>query len=159
MNHQLYTRVSAFIDYENDLLDRNAYQEWLTLWQDTGMYIVPIQADSDDYANQLNYAYDDAAMRRMRVARLSSGESISVETSGGTIRLTSRLRVVESDDDSLVKAHCALLINENRRGQIKQFVANVEYDLVPEGEGFTIAQKVVKILNAENYLRSISYLL
>lgn len=158
MNSEIYTRVAAFIDYENDLLDAQAYQDWLTLWQDEGLYIVPIDLSRDDYANQLNYAYDNAAMRRMRVARLTSGESVSVETNGGTIRLTSRLRVPAADE-SLVTARCALLINENRRGNVKQFVANVEYQLVPEGETFSIGQKVVKLINAEDYLRSVSYLL
>ncbi|WP_367107023.1 aromatic-ring-hydroxylating dioxygenase subunit beta [uncultured Psychrobacter sp.] len=158
MNNEIYVKVAAFIDFENDLLDAQQYDEWLTLWQPEGMYIVPIDLENDDYVNQLNYAYDNAAMRRMRVARLSSGESISVEANGGTIRLTSRLRVVEADSD-MVKARCALLINESRLGNNQQFVGNVEYQLVPNGESFTIQQKIVKLINAEDYLRAISYIL
>lgn len=158
MNNELYVKVSAFIDFENDLLDAQQYEQWLPLWQEEGLYIVPIDLSNDDYVNQLNYAYDNAAMRRMRVARLSSGESISVDINGGTIRLTSRLRVAEVGDD-IVEARCALLINESRLGENRQFVANVEYQLVPNGESYTIKQKVVKLINAEDYLRTISYIL
>lgn len=158
MNYSLYTKVSAFIAYENDLLDAQQYDEWLTLWGDDAMYIVPIDLSGDDYANQLNYAYDDADMRRMRVARLTSGESVSVETNGGTVRLNSRLRIVDKSD-AFVKVRCALLISENRRGAVKQFIANVEYQLESKGDSFSIKQKVVKLINAEDYLRSISYLL
>ena len=158
MNNDIYVKVAAFIDFENDLLDAQQYDEWLTLWQEEGLYIVPIDLDNEDYVNQLNYAYDNAAMRRMRVARLTSGESISVEANGGTIRLTSRLRVIKAED-SIVEARCALLINESRLGTNKQFVGNVEYQLVPNEESFTVQQKIVKLINAEDYLRAISYIL
>lgn len=157
MNNELYVNVAAFIDYENDLLDAKQYDEWLTLWQDDGYYVVPIDTSDDNYGNRLNYAYDNADMRRMRVARLLSGESVSVESNGGTIRMTSRLRVNQADD--VIEARCALLITESRLGVMKQYVATVEYKLVPNGDRFAIAQKVVKLINAEDYLRTISYIL
>lgn len=157
MNNELYVNVAAFIDYENDLLDAKQYDEWLTLWQDDGYYVVPIDTSDENYSNRLNYAYDDADMRRMRVARLLSGESVSVESNGGTIRMTSRLRVNQADD--VVEARCALLITECRLGNMKQYVATVEYKLVANGDSFAIANKVVKLINAEDYLRTISYIL
>lgn len=158
MSNELYIKVSEFIDYENDLLDAKKYDEWLPLWLEEGLYVVPIDSSDDDYVNRLNYAYDNAAMRRMRVARLNSGESVSVESNGGTIRLTSRLRVNKTTDGS-IEAHCALLINESRIGVAKQYVANVEYQLIPSDNSFLIKQKVVKLINAEDYLRTISYIL
>ncbi|WP_413501523.1 aromatic-ring-hydroxylating dioxygenase subunit beta [Psychrobacter maritimus] len=158
MNTELYLKVSEFIDYENDLLDAKKYDQWLESWQEEGLYIVPISSSDDDYVNRLNYAYDNAAMRRMRVARLTSGESVSVESNGGTIRLTSRL-VVNQSNDNIVEVRCALLINESRQGVGKQYVANIEYQLVPNSDSFLIKQKVVKLINAEDYLRTISYIL
>ena len=158
MSTELYLKVSKFIDYENDLLDAKEYDQWLHLWQEDGLYIVPINSSDDDYVNRLNYAYDNAAMRRMRVARLTSGESVSVESNGGTIRLTSRL-VVNQSDDNIVEARCALLINESRQGVGKQYVANIEYQLISDSDSFLIKQKVVKLINAEDYLRTISYIL
>lgn len=158
MNNDLYIGVSQFIDYENDLLDAKQYDDWLPLWQDEGVYVVPIDASDDDYENRLNYAYDNAAMRRMRVARLTSGESVSVESNGGTIRLTSRLRVSQTESH-IIEARCALLINECRLGVLKQYVANIEYQLVSNGDSFAIKRKVVKLINAEDYLRTISYIL
>lgn len=156
MSNDLYINVSQFIDHENDLLDAKQYDQWLNLWQDDGIYVVPIDISDDNYENRLNYAYDNAAMRRMRVARLMSGESVSVESNGGTIRLTSRLRVNETD---IIEARCALLINESRLGVLKQYVANMEYQLIPNGDSFTIKRKVVKLINSEDYLRTISYIL
>lgn len=158
MSTEMYLKVSEFIDHENDVLDAKKYDQWLQLWQEEGLYIVPISTSDDDYINRLNYAYDDAAMRRMRVARLTSGESVSVESNGGTIRLTSRL-VIDHTDDHVVKARCALLINESRQGTAKQYVANIEYELNPNNDTFLIQQKIVKLINAEDYLRTISYIL
>ena len=158
MNKDLYVNVARFIDFENDLLDAKKYTEWLTLWQEEGFYVVPIDSSDDSYENRLNYAYDNAAMRRMRVARLTSGESVSVESSGGTIRLTSRLIVTKNDSDT-IEARCALLINESRLGTLNQYVANMEYQLLSSGDSFIIKRKVVNLINAEDYLRTISYIL
>lgn len=155
---KLYTRVTEFIHLENDLLDFTDYQKWLDLWTKDGLYIVPVEVEKTDYANHLNYAYDDADMRRMRVARLGGGEAISVETSGGTIRFISRLRILCADDE-LIKVRCAMYLTENRRGEVRSFTANVDYQLVPKGKGFLIQQKVVNLINANDYLRSISYIL
>lgn len=153
----LYINVMEFIHLENDFLDHHQYQDWLKLWDEKGLYIVPVKLDSDDYANQVNYAYDDHTMRKMRIARLTSGESISVETHGGTVRLVSRLRILNCDDNEVV-ARCSLQINENRRGDVKSFIANVDYTLRLQNDTFLLKQKVVKFINAEDYLRSISYL-
>lgn len=157
-NNDLFNRVSEFIHTENDLLDFTEYQNWLDLWTEDGLYIVPVDIEQTDYVNHLNYAYDDAEMRRMRVARLSGGESISVETSGGTIRFVSRIRLLSTEED-LLRVRCAMYLTENRRGTIKSYTANVEYHLVPHDDSFLMQSKVVKLINAGDYLRSISYIL
>ena len=90
MNIELLNQASAFICQEADMLDHGEYPEWLALWEDKGLYIVPINPDETDFANTLNYACDNAAMREKRVARLGSGESISTSPVPRTIRSVPR---------------------------------------------------------------------
>lgn len=52
-----------FINLEADLLDQGEFREWLALWRAEGMYIIPIDQKTTDFANVLNYAYDNHEMR------------------------------------------------------------------------------------------------
>ncbi|MDO6683264.1 MULTISPECIES: aromatic-ring-hydroxylating dioxygenase subunit beta [unclassified Oceanobacter] len=156
-NTELLAKVTEFIGYEADLLDHKGYQEWLSLWTDSGLYIVPTDLNETDYLNTLNLALDDADMRRMRVARLINGESVSADSVGYTVRMMSRIRVLEASDDVVV-ARCAMTLNELRHGKLVTYPANIEYRLVPTDEGFLVDRKVVKLLHADGFLRTVSFI-
>ena len=78
--------VINFINIECDMLDFLQYEAWLNLWDKDGLYIVPVDQQTDDFANTLNLAYDNDLMRRMRVERLLGGEAISTTPPARTIR-------------------------------------------------------------------------
>lgn len=156
-NTRLLAQVTEFIGYEADLLDHKGYQEWLNLWTEKGVYIVPTDLNETDYLNTLNLALDDADMRRMRVARLENGESVSANSVGYTVRMMSRIRVLEATDDAVI-ARCAMTLNELRHGKLVTYPANVEYTLKPVADGFRLHQKVVKLLHADGFLRTVSFI-
>ncbi|MCY1401445.1 p-cumate 2,3-dioxygenase system, small oxygenase component [compost metagenome] len=156
-NTQLLAQVTEFIGYEADLLDHKGYQEWLSLWTEEGLYIVPADLKATDYLNTLNLALDDAEMRRMRVARLENGESVSALSVGDTVRMMSRVRILEAGDEVVI-ARCAMTLNELRHGKLVSYPANVEYILRRAGDGFRMEQKVVKLLHADGFLRTVSFI-
>jgi 3-phenylpropionate/cinnamic acid dioxygenase small subunit len=156
-NTRLLAQVTEFIGYEADLLDHKGYQEWLSLWTEKGLYIVPTDLNETDYLNTLNLALDDADMRRMRVARLENGESVSANSVGYTVRMMSRIRVLADTDDEVI-ARCAMTLNELRHGKLVTYPANVEYTLKPSADGFRLDQKVVKLLHADGFLRTVSFI-
>ncbi|SIQ39669.1 aromatic-ring-hydroxylating dioxygenase subunit beta [Marinobacterium stanieri] len=158
VNTQVLNDVTAFIWQEADLLDHKGYQEWLQLWSDDGLYIVPAEFAADDnYEDTLNLALDDADMRRMRVARLEDGESVSANATGNTVRMISRVRVLEAGED-LVIARCAMTLNEMRHGKLVTYPADVEYQLQPSADGFRLARKVVRLMHADSFLRTVSFI-
>lgn len=156
-NTQLLAQVIEFIGYEADLLDHKGYQEWLSLWTEEGLYIVPADLKATDYLNTLNLALDDADMRRMRVTRLENGESVSALSVGDTVRMMSRVRILEAGDEVVI-ARCAMTLNELRHGKLVSYPANVEYILRRAGDGFRMEQKVVKLLHADGFLRTVSFI-
>lgn len=156
-NTQLLAQVTEFIGYEADLLDHKGYQEWLSLWTEEGLYIVPADLKATDYLNTLNLALDDADMRRMRVARLENGESVSALSVGDTVRMMSRVRILEAGDEVVI-ARCAMTLNELRHGKLVSYPANVEYILRRAGDGLRMEQKVVKLLHADGFLRTVSFI-
>lgn len=158
VNTEMLNDVTAFIWTEADLLDHKGYQEWLQLWVDEGLYIVPAEfASGDDFEDSLNLAMDDAEMRSMRVQRLEGGESVSANATGDTVRMVSRIRVLEVGDD-LVVARCAMTLNEMRHGKVITYPADVEYQLQPSEEGYRIVRKVVRLMHADSYLRTVSFI-
>ena len=145
IDSQLITEVTHFINQESDMLDYKEYADWLKLWSETGLYIVPVDHSNTDYKNSLNIAYDDAEMRVMRTDRLLSGEAVS------------RIRVV-GEEDGLINVRCAYCLYEHKKGKIRSFPANVEFKLRRMDDSFLIEQKVINILLSDQHLKTVSYI-
>ncbi|MBT9386496.1 aromatic-ring-hydroxylating dioxygenase subunit beta [Pseudooceanicola sp. CBS1P-1] len=146
-----------FLWQEADILDRHDYAAWLPLWTEDGMYVIPTDTQTTDFANSLNIVYDDAEMRRMRAARLSGGFSISAAPPAQCVRTLSRF-VIEDQAPGRITLRSALHVIEDKFGRQRLFAANVTHELVATEEGLKIAGKVVHLLNADGMLTSISYL-
>lgn len=148
--------AAEFIALEADLLDTRDYAAWLDLWDHDGRYVVPVDPEESNFLDTLNYAYDDAAMRSMRVRRLTSGESMSASHAARTLRVVSRFRLIE--EGSVIRLRNAQLLTEYKFDRHRTYAANVEWALRPEGDGFKIVEKVVRLINGGDALAGITFL-
>lgn len=151
--------ATEFIALEADLLDSRDYATWLALWVPDGKYVVPVNPDETNFEDMLNYAYDDAAMRDMRVRRLTSGESMSAANAGRTLRSVSRFRLLGQNDRGDLLVRSAQQLIEYKFNRHRTYAANVEWALRAEGESFRIVEKVVRLLNGGDALAGITFLL
>jgi len=158
MKNDTLLSATAFVWAEADMLDHADYDSWLRLWSTEGLYIVPISPDSDDHANTLNFAYDDADMRAKRVQRLTSGESMSTQPRARTVRNVSRLRVL-NDDGQRLTLRAAQDLRDFRKDAFHQHTADVTWDLVRDGDGWRIERKLVRLINSADTLSSLGYIL
>lgn len=158
MNLQLLQEVTAFIWQEGDMLDHGEYDGWLKMWTEKGTYIIPIDPKETDFENTLNYAYDDHHMRELRVRRLTGGESISTSPQPRTVRMQSRFRVL-ADDGMQVTVRCAQNLHEFRKESLKFYSADLTYQLIRSEGGFKIQRKVVSLINSDDALAGIGYIL
>lgn len=149
--------VVDFINLEADLLDHKDYDDWLKLWTSEGLYIVPVDTQETDFVNTLNFAYDDDAMRQLRVARLQGGESVSSVALDKTVRVMSRFRVLE-ETETLVRVRCAMILNEIRTDKLLSYPGDVEYELRKQPEGLKIEKKVVRLLHAASHLATVAFI-
>ena len=150
--------AEEFIALEADLLDHREYQPWLTLWADDGRYVIPI-GEGDNFEDKLNYAFDDADMRRMRVSRLTSGQSMSANDAARTVRLVGRFRLLGIDDKGVITIRCAQNLTEYRRETHRTYAANVTFKLVRRNDSFGIVEKIVRLINSDGALAGLTYLL
>ncbi|QPM90337.1 aromatic-ring-hydroxylating dioxygenase subunit beta [Pseudooceanicola algae] len=146
-----------FLWEEADILDRQDYDAWIGLWDEAGLYVIPVDPDTEDFADHLNLVYDDHQMRRARAQRLQGGFSISAAPPAKTVRTLSRFVVTASEPGSLT-LRSAMHVVEDKFGRQRLFAANVEHRLIATPEGLRIGQKVVRLLNSDGVLTSISYL-
>jgi 3-phenylpropionate/cinnamic acid dioxygenase small subunit len=153
-----FQRAIEFIWREADLLDAQDYLNWLALWTLTGHYVIPIERDGDDHAARLNVVYDNHSMREARVQRLRSGLSMSASPSARTVRTVSRFRVLEAVEGSSV-VRCAQHLVEYKYDRTRILAADVTYRLVRTDEGIALDQKVVRLINSDDALFGIGYLL
>jgi len=158
MNLNLLNQVTAFIWQEGDMLDHGEFANWLSLWSPKGTYIIPIDPRQEDFENSLNYAYDDHHMRELRVQRLTGGESISTSPQPRTVRTLSRFRVL-SETDTQVTVRCAQNLREFRKDALKHYSADIVYELERHGDDFRIQRKVVRLINSDDTLAGIGYIL
>ena len=157
MNHDL-ARAAEFIWLEADLLDHRDYQAWLKLWDPDGLYIIPTDAAANQFEDCVNYAYDNAAMRDMRVRRLTSGESMSASHAATTVRTVSRFRLLNGDTSGELRLRCAQHLIEYKFGKHRTYSANVDWTLRAEGDVLRIVRKIVRLANAGDPLAGITFL-
>jgi 3-phenylpropionate/cinnamic acid dioxygenase small subunit len=158
MNLHLLNQVTAFVWAEGDMLDHGEFDTWLNLWTDKGTYIIPIDPKEEDFENSLNYAYDDHHMRELRVQRLTGGESISTSPQPRTVRTLSRFRVLFEDAEH-VTVRCAQNVREFRKDSLKHYSADIVYELQRAGESFKIQRKLIRLINSDDTLAGIGYIL
>ncbi|SAL43361.1 ring hydroxylating subunit beta [Caballeronia udeis] len=154
----VFAKAVQFIWREAEILDRKDYRAWLELWSPKGFYVVPIDPLATDFAATLNYAYDDHAMRALRVQRLSSGYSPSVTDAARTVRTVSRF-TMSSESADIVDVRSAQVIVAYKRGASTLFAADVEHRIdLSDGEP-RIVQKVVRLIDSTDALNAIGFLL
>jgi 3-phenylpropionate/cinnamic acid dioxygenase small subunit len=158
MDIQLLNQAAAYIWQEADMLDHGEFADWLDQWSDDGLYIIPIDPAQTDFANALNYAYDDQTTRKKRVKRLTSGESISTSPQPRTVRQISRFRLL-SDEGDVVTVRCAQFLSEFRKDKIRHCTADLTFTLLRHGDSFRIQQKLIRLINSDDALSCIGYIL
>lgn len=150
--------ATACVWLEADLLDTRDYAGWLDMWTEDGIYAIPTDPAAVDLAASLNYAYDDAAMRSMRVERLTAGHAISSSPAAATVRTVSRFRLLSADAEGC-ELRCAEHLVDYKFERQRVWAADLTYRLVRTPAGLKIASKVVRLINAGDALAGLSYLL
>jgi benzoate/toluate 1,2-dioxygenase subunit beta len=152
----LRERVEEFLFYEAKLIDEHLYEEWLGLWTEDGLYWVPCNTDDADPARQAMIIYDNRARLGERIYRLTSGAAWAQQPRSRTRRLISNVEVRQNEGGYLVESNC--IIAELRRSKQDIFAARVLHTLRPEGESFRIALKKVLLLNNDEPIDNLTFL-
>jgi benzoate/toluate 1,2-dioxygenase beta subunit len=152
-----YRRVESFLYREARLMDENAYAEWLALWADDALYWVPATDDDIDPATQVSTIYDNRARLEARIRRLSSGNAFSQDPKSRMRRVISNIEIEEGANGEIT-AYSNFVLAELRRGKQDVFAGRTIHKLRTDGDTFKIFYKKVMLVNNDEFIDNLTFL-
>jgi benzoate/toluate 1,2-dioxygenase beta subunit len=161
---------TEFLFDEADLLDARRLEEWASLFADDAVYWLPMDPDQATPGEGLNIIYDDRPRLLDRVSRLNSGLAFSDEPHSATSHTLSPVRMLDGQRAQQAAGGRALLpgeyavaarcvIGRARQGKIDTFHARIRWILRDDGDSLLIVMKRVDLLNAQDPLPVLTFLL
>jgi len=150
--------AEEFLYHEAQLLDERRFEEWLELFTDDAVYWVP-EGEEEDPVRRVSIAYDDRRRLHERVLRLGSGFAYAQDPPSRTCHLIGNVRVRDAETDGELDVASSLIVAEVRRNAQSIFAGHVEHRLVPDGDGYLIRRKVVRLVNSDVPLGNVSFLI
>jgi 3-phenylpropionate/cinnamic acid dioxygenase small subunit len=150
--------VDRFLYREALLMDENRYAEWLALWAEDACYWVPCNGDDIDPTREVSIIYDDRERLVQRIDRLMSGSVLAQDPTPRMRRLVSNIEIAEDSGRELtVHSNFILAI---ARGDAQQIWAGRSiHRLRRDGDDFKIAQKKVLLVNADQEMPLLQFLI
>lgn len=136
-------------------MDSHAYDEWLALWTADARYWIPI--DDNDAPIQVSLVNEDRAGLEDRVTRLKSGAHYAQDPKSRLSRVVSNIEIEAADDHELT-AHSTFNITASRKGRIDIFAGRALHRLRRQGDNFQIAYKRIVLVNSNEVINNLTFL-
>jgi len=153
----LTDRVTRFLYLEADLMDEHRFDEWLALWSDELLYWVPCNTDNIDPSRQVSLIYDDRVSLENRIARLQSPAAHSQIPRSRLRRVISNI-VVTDKGAGVVEASSNFILAESRHHRQNIFAGKSIHTLVEKDNGLLMTQKKVLLIDNDDYINNLSFI-
>jgi benzoate/toluate 1,2-dioxygenase subunit beta len=151
-------QVETFLYREARLMDSHAYDEWLALWAADALYWVPSNEDDIDPERHVSIVYEDRAGLEDRIARLKSGAAYAQDPKSRLSRVVSNVEIAQ-ENEAEVTVYSTFNTTALRRGRMSIFAGRAIYKLRPEGDSFKIAYKKVLLINNDEVIHNLTFLI
>jgi len=148
--------IERFLYHEARLMDAHRYDEWYALWDEDATYWVPANDDDIDPARNVSVIYDRRGQLRNRIQRLR--ETLWLKEAAPRLkRLVSNIEA-GGDDASIEVSSNFILAELHHHSQIVWAGTSI-HRLVPQGDSFKIKYKKVLLLNNNEPLPNMLFLI
>jgi benzoate/toluate 1,2-dioxygenase subunit beta len=151
-------RVEDFLYLEARLMDTHAYDAWLALWTDDALYWVPSNEDDIDPERHVSIVYENRARLEDRIARLKSGAAYAQDPKSRLSRVVSNVEIEETRSGELL-VHSVFNLTALRRRRLDIFAGRSIYRLRSDGDSFKIAYKKVLLINNDEVIHNLTFLI
>jgi 3-phenylpropionate/cinnamic acid dioxygenase small subunit len=152
-----YRAIERFLYREARLMDENAYAEWLALWAEDALYWVPSGPGDVDPLRQVSTIYDNRKRLEARITRLISGKAHAQSPPSRLCRVVSNIEIEEAGDNT-ISTFSNFVLGEVRRGNQDVFIGRSTHKLRPTGDDFKIFFKKVLLVNGDEYIDNLTFL-
>lgn len=153
-------QVHQLLYLEADCADEHRYDEWLALWHPSGelLYWVPSGGDDFDPKQRISIVYDNRSGLDDRIFRLKSRGAHAQRPRSRMRRVISNI-VIESEDGESVRVRANFIMAELRKGHQDVFNGRLIYELRRHGDELRIGSKKVLLINNDEFIDNVSFLL
>lgn len=141
-------RVEEFLFHEARLLDERAFEAWMALFSDDGIYWIPATPGQQDPLGEVSIAYEDRQLLDVRVRRLRHPDNFADQPPAQTRRVIGNVLLDDGDGMSTVVRSNFTLV-ELQNDEQRLFAGEYVHTLVPAGDSFRIRLKRVNLLNCD----------
>jgi 3-phenylpropionate/cinnamic acid dioxygenase small subunit len=150
--------VERFLFHEARLMDEHRYDEWLALWQlDAATYWVPANVDDTDPTENVSVIYDRRGQLRNRIQRLK--ETLWLKERAPRLKRIIGNIVTQSESDGELTVNSNFILTELHRGVQTIWAGSTVHGLVNGTDGLRIKSKKVVLLNNNEPLPNLMFLL
>src|ERR1700722_14011263 len=149
--------IESFLYREARLMDAHAYDEWLALWDEDATYWVPCNADDIDPEQNVSIIYDRRGQLRSRIQRLKETAWLR-EQAPRLKRVVSNIEIAPATDDEVV-VNSAFILAELHHHSQYIWAGSTVHTLVASGDSFRIKHKKVLLLNNNEPLPNLLFLI
>ena len=144
----LQQRVEQFLFHQAELLDGKHWGAVIDLFEDDGIYWMPVAPEQTEWLNSPSIFAEDKRMMQIRMGRVTHPNAWSQAPNWGTSHMVGNV-VIESasPDECVVRSRFHMM--ELRRDDVRHFAGTYRHTLKPRGEQFKIALQRVDMLTAQ----------
>ncbi|HVV08055.1 aromatic-ring-hydroxylating dioxygenase subunit beta [Amycolatopsis sp.] len=148
--------ILSFLYLEARLADEARYSEWEALWDDDGLYWVPMSENADP-ARDLSYIYDNRRRIHSRIAQLNTGARHSQTPPSKLRRLLTNTELLERDAETVTVGSNFVLYEY--RYQMTTWAGRVIHRVRLTEQGPRLVAKTVHLVNAGGPVPTLAFLL
>lgn len=151
-------RVERFLTLEAALMDGHEYDRWMKLWHgDDVLYWVPCNSDDQDPSTGIAIIYDDRSRLLERMMRLKDKTAHAYRPLAKLVRSLSGIVPTSVSGDEL-EVVSSFVLGETRVGVQNIWMGRVIHWLVDTDEGYRIRSKKVLLLNNDDAMPNLTFL-
>jgi len=155
----LQAELVAFVYHEAMLLDTGRYDEWLSLFAESGLYWMPLSADQPPGDEAPSLLYEDLLLLRLRIQRYANPRAHSLHPAVRSLRILQTPQVVAGNAaEGVYETRTPFLYVETQGDTQKMLAATAHHTIEGAPGAWQLRMKKVLLLNADASLPAIQLL-
>jgi 3-phenylpropionate/cinnamic acid dioxygenase small subunit len=144
----LQREVETLLFRQAAMLDAKAWDDWVNLFTDDGVYWVPSTPDQTDWEGQPSIFAEDKLLMEVRMGRLQHPNAWSQAAAWATNHLVGNV-IIESASADRVEVYSRFQLMEIRRDDVRHFGGSYRHSLVRQGGQWRICFQRADLTNGQ----------